>query len=75
MAGNLHTLTIGNYVYNQMGVLDGMSYEITEDSPWEIKAGEQLPHFIKVTGVKFTPIHNFRPEMLWEGDQHSFINQ
>ena len=37
--------------------------------------------YIRVTGIKFTPIHNFRPEMNWIPndekilEQHKFINQ
>jgi hypothetical protein len=72
MAGNIHKLTIGNYVHELYGIITGFTYDIDNESPWEI-GGEvnigdtsyenrQLPMFIKVTGFKFTPIHNFRPE-------------
>ena len=75
MAGNLHQLTVGNYVSNQTGIMNSLSYEIMDDSPWEIKTGDQLPMYIAVT-IKFTPIHNFRPEMKWaDGIIHQFINQ
>ena len=75
MAGNLHQLTVGNYISNQVGIMDGLTYEVMDESPWEITPGRQLPMYIKVTGIKFTPIHNFRPEILWDGTQHTFINQ
>ena len=75
MAGNLHQLTVGNYVNNQTGIMNSLSYEIMDESPWEIKPGSQLPYYIKIT-TKFTPIHNFRPEMKWGDDaKHQFINQ
>jgi hypothetical protein len=77
MAGNLHKVTIGNYISNQYGIMSGMSLEITEDSPWNIKSqdpGKELPMYIKVSGIKFTPIHNFRPESQFN-KIHQFVNQ
>jgi hypothetical protein len=74
MAGNLHRLTVGNYVSNQVGIMDGLTYEVTDESPWEINAGSQLPMYIKVTGIKFTPIHDFRPESQFN-TTHQFIKQ
>ena len=62
MAGNIHQLTIGNYINNQYGIITGMTYEIMDESPWDIEKGKQLPMYIKVTGFQFTPIHDFRPE-------------
>ena len=62
MAGNLHRVTLGNYIVGQWGILKGFSYEVSDDAPYETKSGKQLPLYIKVNGVKFTPIHNFRPE-------------
>jgi len=73
MAGNIHKLTIGNYINGQYGIITGLTYDIDNESPWEID-GSQLPHFIKVTGFKFTPIHNFRPEYV-TGNAHDYINQ
>jgi hypothetical protein len=63
MAGVLHKLTVGNYVNKQYGILQGLTFEVTDDTPWQIETGNQLPLYIKVTGIKFTPIHNFRPEV------------
>jgi hypothetical protein len=62
MMGNLHTLTIGNYVKNLYGIIEGLSYSNLADSVWEIDAGNELPKYISVSGIKFTPIHSFRPE-------------
>ena len=72
MAGNLHKLTIGNYIYNQVGIINGFTYEIMDESPWDID--KNLPFYIKVTGIKFTPIHNFRPESQFN-TTHQYINQ
>jgi hypothetical protein len=62
MAGNIHKLTVGNYISNQYGIINGLTYEIMDESPWDIEKDKQLPMYIKVTGFQFTPIHNFRPE-------------
>jgi hypothetical protein len=72
MAGNIHQLTIGDYVKNQYGIISSMNLQIMDESPWGIDEGLQLPYYIKVTGIKFTPIHNFRPEY---GTGDRFIKQ
>jgi hypothetical protein len=74
MAGNIHQLTVGNYISNQYGIITGMTYEIMDESPWDIEKGKQLPMYIKVTGFQFTPIHDFRPEYKMK-DSPKFINQ
>ena len=61
MSGNLHRLTVGNYIKKQYGILTGLSFKIPEDSPWEIESGKQLSHYIEVSGFKFNVIHDFRP--------------
>lgn len=61
MSGNLHMLTVGNYVKKQYGILTGLTFKISEDSPWEIRSGKQLSHYIEISGLKFNVIHNFRP--------------
>lgn len=70
MRGNLARLTIGGYLFNQLGVITGFTYNIPEESTWEIgidiSGGDdptvkELPHMIKVTGFSFTPIHEFLP--------------
>ena len=72
MRANIIHLTIGGYFFNQPGLINRISYEISEDTTWEIGiadslSGEskdtsvkQLPHMIKVS-FEFTPIHNFVP--------------
>jgi hypothetical protein len=65
MSGNIHKLTIGDYVSNQYGIITSLTYDIIDDSPWELTSGIQLPFYIKVTGFKFIPIHDFRPSSIF----------
>jgi hypothetical protein len=66
MAGNLIQLTVGGYLYEQVGFFSSLTYDISSDTPWEIglsttgedKSVKELPHMIKVTAA-FTPIHDF----------------
>jgi hypothetical protein len=69
MAGVLHQLRVGNYIWDQWGILQGLTYEVSEESPWEIDQPRQLPYYIKVTGVKFIPIHVFRPQAILESGE------
>ena len=78
MAGNIAYLTLGGYVYEQPGIITQLTYDIPEESPWEIgidvdgvdtqnteagrKVVRQLPHIIRVSNFQFIPIHTFRPE-------------
>ena len=73
MAGNIHKLTIGNYISNQYGIINGLTYEIMEESPWRIDPNYQLPMYIKVTGFQFTPIHDFRPEYFPTTDTTRYV--
>jgi hypothetical protein len=71
MRGNLVQLTIGGYLYEQPGFITGLTYEMSEDSPWEIGIGstdgsedgtvKELCHIIRVSGFSFTPIQKFIP--------------
>jgi hypothetical protein len=68
MRGPLVTLTVGGYFYNQPGFITGLTYEMSEETPWEIginetgdydKSVKELTHIIKVSSFAFTPIHTF----------------
>jgi len=71
MRGNLATLTVGGYLYEQPGIITSINYSVPQESPWEIGIGNgdedldptvnELPHIIKVTGFQFIPIHKFVP--------------
>jgi hypothetical protein len=77
MAGNIAYITLGEYIYDQPGIITSLTFDIPEESPWEIGINDegiikdteerkkdirQVPHMIKVTGFNFIPIHKFRPE-------------
>jgi hypothetical protein len=71
MRGNLVQLTIGGYLYEQPGFITSLTYEMGEDSPWEIGIGstdgsedgtvKELTQIIRVSGFSFTPIQKFIP--------------
>jgi hypothetical protein len=74
MKGNLHKLTIGGYLFDQVGIIKSITYDIPEETPWEIginnqpEAGydtsvKELPHMIKVTNLSFIPIQHFLPRV------------
>jgi hypothetical protein len=71
MRGPLVQLTVGGYLYEQVGFITSLAYDIPNDSPWEIginDAGDndpsvkELPHRINISSFSFTPIHNFVPQ-------------
>ena len=68
MRGNLVRLTVGGYLYEQPGFITSLTYDVPQETPWEIGINEnggsdpsvkELPHVIKVSGFQFTPIHDF----------------
>jgi hypothetical protein len=70
MTGNLVQLTIGGYLYEQVGFINSLTYDVPMESPWEIGINDEgnydnttkeMPHILKVTGFSFTPIHDFIP--------------
>jgi hypothetical protein len=69
MRGNLIKLTIGDYVKDIPGILKGVTYTVNEDAGWDIGKTEKMtesgtyimPKLIDVSGLSFTPIHNFIP--------------
>ena len=72
MRGNLIELTVGGYLFNQVGIMTGINYTIPMESPWEIainnigepdRTVKELPFMIKVSGFQFIPIHNFVPNV------------
>lgn len=57
----LMKLTIGDYFIEQPGFLQSINISLTQDSPWEIDEGKQLPHVLQAT-CQYIPIHNFLPQ-------------
>ena len=71
MRGNLMQLTVGGYLYDQLGIIKGLTYTIPDESTWEIGINEnggydnsvkELAHMIKVSGFTFIPIQDIVPE-------------
>ena len=71
MRGPLVQLTMGGYLYEQVGFITALTYEIPNDTTWEICINtsggsdsnvKELPHRINVSSFSFTPIHNFVPQ-------------
>jgi hypothetical protein len=69
MRGPLMQMTVGGYLYEQVGFFTSLNYEIPAESPWEIgindtggedRTVKELSHMIKVQ-ASFTPIHDFVP--------------
>lgn len=99
MRGNLITLTLGGWFYEQVGFIEGITYDVPSESPWEIaipgaegssltaenirtdNSVKEMPHMIKVTGFKFTPIQSFLPKIqnnkfgksTFEGANENFV--
>jgi len=71
MQGPLVNLTVGGYIYNLPGYIEGFSVDIAEDATWDIAITpngnkdntiSQLPHVVKVSGFNFTPIPDYLPQ-------------
>jgi hypothetical protein len=71
MRGSLAHLTVGGYLYNQLGIIKGLTYTIPDESTWEIGIDEnganddtvkELAHMIKVSGFTFIPIQDKVPQ-------------
>jgi hypothetical protein len=71
MRGPLVQLTMGGYLYEQAGFITALTYDVPQDTTWEIGINtsggsddtvKELPHRINVSSFNFTPIHNFVPQ-------------
>lgn len=89
MQGPLVKLTVGGYIHQLPGYIESISFDISEDSNWEIQINDnggidrttsELPHIIKVTGFSFIPISNYLPQQgahfidLWNGQKTLWSN-
>jgi hypothetical protein len=59
LGGILYYLTVGSYLDNETGIITNISYDIPNDSPWDID--EQLAHNLNVS-ISYTVIHSFLPQ-------------
>jgi hypothetical protein len=64
LGGILTRLYLGNYLKGETGIITDISYDIPNDSSWDID--EQLAHNINVS-INFTVIHNDLPTYKREG--------
>jgi hypothetical protein len=85
MQGPLIQLTVGGYIHNMPGYIEGLTLEMGEESTWEIGINDtggrdetvaQLTHIVKVSGFNFVPIPKYLPERgahfidLWNGSSN-----
>ena len=70
MRGALAKVTVGDYIYEQPGIIESVQYTWQKDYPWEIsfqnpegEGGKDqiLPHVLDVS-VSFKVIHDFLPQ-------------
>jgi hypothetical protein len=73
LRGNIHRITIGDYLYRMPGFLKSLNFTIDKDYSWEIKMDEpesgsdqdmmELPQLIKVS-CTFVPIFDELPRTI-----------
>ena len=62
MRGNLISLTVGGWCYEQVGIMKGLTLDVPEDSPWEIgisdgiQMGENFQNLSSDASVKELPM-------------------
>ena len=71
MRGSLAKVTVGDYIYEQPGIIESVQYTWQKDYPWEIsfqnpenkdgKGPQILPHVLDVS-ITFKVIHDFLPQ-------------
>lgn len=73
MRGNIIELTIGDYLNDVPGVLTGFSYNLSDETSWDIARNDdgtvdensaELPTLISVDSFSFKPIHSFLPQTI-----------
>jgi len=70
MRGSIAKVTVGDYIYEQPGIIESVQYTWQKDYPWEIsfqnpegEGGKDqiLPHVLDVS-LSFKVIHDFLPQ-------------
>ena len=70
MRGSIAKVTVGDYIYEQPGIIESVQYTWQKDYPWEISfqnpegeggKDQVLPHVLDVS-VSFKVIHDFLPQ-------------
>ncbi len=72
LGGILTRLYFGNYFKGETGIINSISYDIPNDSSWDID--EKLAHNINVS-INFTVIHNNLPEYVRAGGFLSHVSR
>ena len=62
MRGTIIKLTVGDYFKSLPCVLKSVDFSGHFDTGWEIVEGKQVPKYLSVGGLSFSPIHNFLPQ-------------
>jgi hypothetical protein len=71
MRGNFVEITFGDYLVNTPGIISALTYNIPDESPWDIArdnngditSDKKLSHLIDVSSFTFKPIHSFVPQV------------
>lgn len=71
MRGNFVEITFGDYLVNTPGIITTLTYNIPDESPWDIarnndgslNSDKKLSHLIDVSSFTFKPIHSFVPQV------------
>jgi len=71
MRGNFVEITFGDYLVNTPGIISALTYNIPDESPWDIarnndgslNSDKKLSHLIDVSSFTFKPIHSFVPQV------------
>ena len=71
MRGNFVEITFGDYLVNTPGIISALTYNIPDESPWDIardnngdlNSDKKLSHLIDVSSFTFKPIYSFVPQV------------
>ena len=55
MRGNLITLTVGGWLHEQVGFIEGINYTVPQESPWEIAIPDGEGDGVTPEGIKTDP--------------------
>ena len=55
MRGNLITLTVGGWLYEQVGFIEGITYTVPQESPWEIAIPDGTGTNLTEEGISTDP--------------------
>ena len=63
MRGNMIRITIGDYIKSLPCVVTGFNIDgLIGNGNWGLGEDEQVPRYLKISGMNLLPIHDFVPE-------------